>query len=76
MVLEDFMYLDHIDGGANNYTVIYPNNSLPVCNDIVLNATVSQRNWFGQTISTQTCWLGTNDIYDGYFFKYCQEVCN
>ena len=76
MLLEDFMYLDQIDGGANEYTVIYPNTSLPICNDIVLHATVSQRNWFGQTISTQTAWLGTNPVHDGFFYKYCQGSCN
>ncbi len=38
--------------------------------------TSCEKERFGQTISTQTCWLGTMAIYDGYFFKYCQESCN
>ena len=76
MVLEDFMYMANLAEGAEKYTVVYPTTDLPICNDVVVNATVSQRNWFGQTIGTQTCWLGANPIHDGYFYKYCQSVCN
>lgn len=76
IVLEDFMFQDFLQEGASTYTVIYPSNSLPVCNDICLHANISQRNMFGQTISTQQSWLGTNPIHNGYFYKYCQSICN
>ncbi len=76
MVLEDFMFQDYIEEGATEYTVVYPTNALPACNDIVLYANVAERNWFGQTISTQDSWIGTNVFADGFFNKYCLESCN
>lgn len=76
MVMEDFMYQEYISGGKTTYTVIFPTAALPVCNDVVLHANVSQRNIFGQTMGTHKTWLGANSIYDGYFYKYCLAQCN
>lgn len=76
MVLEDFMFQDFIPDGATNYTVVFPTSALPICNDIVLMANFSHRNIFGQTISTQSSWLGNNSIYNGQFYKYCLNACN
>lgn len=76
MVMEDFMFQDYIQGGKTTYTVIFPTAALPVCNDVVLHANVSERNMFGQTVATHETWLGTNPVYNGYFYKYCLASCN
>ena len=76
MVTEDFMFQDFIPGGKSTYTVIFPTSALPVCNDVVLHTVISERNFFGQTVATHHGWLGTNPVYDGYFYKYCLATCN
>jgi|GEM_PF-5203339 len=76
MVMEDFMIQEIIPGGKTTYTVSFPTAALPVCNDIVLHTNIAEKNHFGQTVAQHDGWLGTHAIYDGFFFKYCLEVCN
>lgn len=76
MVMEDFMVQEIISGGKTTYTVSFPTSALPVCNDVVLHASIAEKNFFGQTVATHQAWLGNNAIYDGFFFKYCLQVCN
>ncbi len=76
MVMEDFMFQDYIQGGKTIYTVIFPTAALPVCNDVVLHANVSERNVFGQTLAIHDTWMGANPVYNGYFYKYCLARCN
>lgn len=71
ILTEDFQFQAAIEGGAPKYTVTYPTSGLPICNDIVLMATATERNVFGNVIATHHFWLDGTAIYNGYFFKYC-----
>lgn len=73
--MEDFQFQAVTDRGATRYTVIMPHASLPNCSDIVLWAQASERNMFGNPISTNVTWMTGISIYDGSFFKYCLGSC-
>lgn len=76
IVMEDFQYQAAIDGGAAKYTVTYPTASLPICNDLVAFAVISERNMFGNVIANHQVWLDGTAIHNGYSFKYCVQTCN
>lgn len=75
ILMEDFQFQAVTNRGATRYTVIMPHASLPSCSDIVLWAQSSERNMFGNPISTEVTWMTGINIYDGSFFKYCLGTC-
>ncbi len=74
--LEEFSFIASVGEGASSFTIQVPLSEISSCNDLMVAASVSQRNVFGQVTTSHMVWMDGTDFMNGFYLSSCVQSCN